>query len=529
VGEKRTVGGKQAQKLYLALREVLGQSPEGQQLLAAFEEDPETGSAALGDYLRQQLSQDDALAGRLAGSLEKESQFTTIVTGGQVDQIINVARLGALHLTQERRFAVFGDVRQVVAFLAIIVLVGAAIAFGVWYLSQPRQLKGKFNIAVAELDEIPPSLSPRVAPIASQRIFDFLESEYKLTRLGNEVDIVHEKIGVIADEEEARRLAQSIDADIVIYGDVTLIGDKASITLKFYVADSYRPTAGELTGAHPFALPAEFEAADIIGFDSDVNTALRQRTAILVDFTAGLAYFAANDRESALERMESAIRRVEPYGDFEGKEVLYLLAAESARLMGDFPTAQGYVDQALRINPSYGRAYIAQGLIHYSRGLVHYRQGRATWGRHDFALALRDYDEAAGLADQPPSAYIVEKANLFRGHVNSYQCQVTDDDAEKATLAAHALAYYRAVIGSYERASQPLREHSSLRELAAWAYGMSGIVYYEEGRWGEALGAYWRALELTRDPEVSRVVRPRLEKLIGKVLWNCFLIAIGRW
>ncbi len=527
MGKKQTVSGKQAQKLYLALREVLGQSLDGQQLLAAFEADPEAGSAALGDYLRQQLSQDEALTSRLAGSLE--SQFTTIVTGGQVDQIINVARLGALHLTQERRFAVFGSVRQVVAFLGVIVLVGAAVAFGVWYLAQPRPLKGQFNIAVAEFAEIPYSPYPRVAPIASQRIFDFLESEYKLTRLGSEVDIVHEKIGVIADEEEARKLAQSINADVVIYGDVTLVGDKAAITLKFYVADSYRPTAGELTGAHPFALPTEFEAADIIGFDSDVNTALRQRTAILIDFTAGLAYFAANDRESALGRMKSAIRRAEPYGDFEGKEVLYLLAAESARLMGDFPTAQGYVDQALRINPSYGRARIAQGLIHYSKGLVHYTQGLTTCGQYEFILALRDYDEAAGLADQPPSAYIIEKANLFRGHVNSYQYQVADDGAEKATLAAHALAYYQAVIHSYESAPQPLREHSSLRELAAWAYGMSGIVYYEEGRWGESLGAYWRALELTRDPEVSHIVRPRLEKLIGKVLWDCFLIALRRW
>ena len=53
--------------------EHLGQSPEGQELLAAFELNPESGSTDLAAYLRQQLPEDEALARKLALALESEA------------------------------------------------------------------------------------------------------------------------------------------------------------------------------------------------------------------------------------------------------------------------------------------------------------------------------------------------------------------------------------------------------------------------------------------------------------------------
>ena len=110
----------------------------------------------LAAYLRQKLPEDEAFARKLALALESEAgaQQVTVVAGGQVDQIVNIARLGVLNLTVKRHVSVFRDVRQLVVFLAVALAVGTVLSFIVWKGRQPAKMTGDFNIAVAEFGQV---------------------------------------------------------------------------------------------------------------------------------------------------------------------------------------------------------------------------------------------------------------------------------------------------------------------------------------------------------------------------------------
>ncbi len=483
----------QAEELYRALRQYLAQSSDGEQLISLFEADPEEGSAALADYLRERLPQDDALARQLASALGGENQLATIVTGGQVDQIVNIARLGVLNLTVKRHLSVFRDVKQVALFLSFLLAIGTGIGFGAWRLSQPGRMSGDFNIAVAEFSELPEAPDPTLAPIASQMLFSFLDAEYELGEFGLEIQVAHDKIGAIPGAAEAREIAQAVNADIVIYGDVTVISDLATISPRFYIAESFRSDVGEMTGQHQLALPIEFRTTDIIHFDSEVNDSLRERTGLLIEFTKALTYLAADNLDQSFEAIKKAIQLADSHGDFEGQEVLFLFASTIARLMGDFELSQEYVDRALDLNESYARAYIAQANIFYDQ--------------QDFDSALSYYERATQIENQPYGAYIVEKSNVGIGNIYNFMYQIADE-SEKPLLAEKAISHYQVVIQEYQSASNP-----HLRDLVALAYYGSGIIFQREGDFDEAREAFEQSLALTQDSELETRIETRLEEV----------------
>lgn len=493
--DKSAIDKGRAEKLYRALREHISRSADGRRLIAAFESNPDKGGAALAAYLRKQLPEDEALANRLAAALGGEAQFATIVTGGHVDQIINIARLGVLSLTVKKYFYVFRNVRQVVAFLLIVLLAGAGIAYGVWRASQPQWMDGDFNIAVAEFVEVPGSTRPTIAPIVSRMLSNFLDDEYELSEFELTVQVQHDKIGVVHGPVEAEDLARSINADLVIYGDVLVQGDTASVSPKFYVAESFRQDASELTGSGQYQLeyPFVFSTSDIVSPESGVNTILRQRASILAELTKALIYLTSHELEPAFKSIQNAIHQAEVYGDFKGKETLYLFGAVIARLRGDLATSQEYVGRALKENETYARAYIELANTYYVQ--------------QDWEAALQYYERAAQIEDQPYGAYLVEKANLGIGNIYTVWYQTAGAE-EKPALANAALSHYRVVIESYERAHDP-----HLSEHAAWAHYGSGIIHQLEGNLSNAIGAFEQALALTQNPDLMMKAQERLDRV----------------
>jgi tetratricopeptide (TPR) repeat protein len=416
------------------------------------------------------------------------------------NRYINIARLGVLNLnlTQKKYFYIFRDVKQVIVFLFIVVLVGGAVAYGVWKLNQPRWMDGEFNIAVAEFNQPAASANSRVAPVASQMIFEFLDREYQLSRFGGDVQVIHDKIGFISDANDAEDLARKVNAHLVIYGDVNVIDGHALISPRFYVADTYRSDVGELTGQHKVLLPVEFDTTELIQYESEVNRELRQRSALLIEFTKGLSYLALDNLEPALRSIENAINVASKYDDFEGKEVLYLFAAIAARRMGDFETARSFiVDQALDLNSSYGRAYIALGNIYYEQ--------------KDFDKALDYYEQAAQLKDQSPGAFITEKANVGAGNSYTYLYQIADK-SEQAILAEKALTHFQVAIDAYQTATDA-HTRDSLKEVVALAYYSSGIIFQGENDFRQAANAYKQTLALTQNPELKK----RADRRLGEV------------
>lgn len=401
----------------------------------------------------------------------------------------------------ERSIYVFRDVKQVVAFLLILIALGLSITYFYWLSIQPEVMNGDFNIAFSEFVELSNTTGIDVAASTGKLIFSYLDDEYKLSSF-EDVDVnYYDQIDLVQGAEEAEAFAEKVNADLVIYGDVTALGDEALISPKFYVTEAFRSDVGEMSGQHKLELPVRFEVKDLLDQDSEVSARLPQRMAILTEFTKGLVYIAADDLGLSLEAMENSIAYVEEYGIFPGAEVIFLLASNNARLQGDFALSQQYLDDAFYLNPDYGRAYIAQGNIYYDQ--------------LNFFRAADTYQQAIELEEQPYGAYIVEKASINLGNIYAYHYQEATHnpltlEAEKAELAQEGLVAYQVVIDSYETASRP---NSRLTDMAAWSQYGTGLIYQVQGDFEQAGQAFEQALGLTDDPDLLERARRRLEEV----------------
>jgi tetratricopeptide (TPR) repeat protein len=458
--------------------------------------------------------------------------YAQLARHGEVDQALNAAR-GILATAQRpdatvpvlfmrlRHGRVWEEAARpegvgawlrahLVPVLLAVLLILAGGAFGVWRALRPRPMRGEFNVAVAAFKQIPEDAAP-VATSASQMIYDFLESEYDLSSF-EDVEVRHGGVGVIAEAPEARALAEAINAHLVIYGTVTVVGDDALLSPKFFVAETFRADVGELNGQHQLALPVAFNVQDLIDYESAPNEKLRQKTAILTAFTKALAYLAADDLPLARDSIGTALAEAERYGEFEGQEVLYLFASDISRRSEAFEAAQAYLDQALDLNPNYARAYVAQANIYYDQD--------------NLAQAFAAYQQALDIEDRAYGALIVEKANLGLGNIYVYQYAAASENAaaapsELAALADLALAHYRVVLDAYEAAhsagaarSGGARPQRRLRELAAQAAYFTGVVHEQQGDMAAARDAYRQARDLSASlpaPELNATVESQLE------------------
>jgi len=398
---------------------------------------------------------------------------------------------------------VFGDVvfQLLSPKTAITILAALAIAaISLFYLyrtaQKPARMTGDFNIAVAQLGEVTDEgiVSSALATQISKLLLDFLDSEYKATDFGLDIQVAHKKIGILTEDREAEELADDIGADIVIYGSVFVIGDEAILSPKFYVAD--QPDAGELTGQHQLALPIQFDISSL-GFQDEVNTKLRSRAATLVFFTEGLVYLSADDLDKALHSFQEAVHEAEGYGPFDGQEVLYLFAAHTNRRQEDFEKAAEYLDQALSLNPEYARAYLA-------RGNVYYVQGVSSWDQAKLDKALSEYERALEAQDHPAGAYVTEKVNTSLGNIYVIRAQQAND----LELFTRAIYHYDQVVAQYEKT-----KNEKIRELAAIAYFGLGAAYERQKDYTQAADAYQRCIDLASDSEL----KSRAERQLGLI------------
>jgi tetratricopeptide (TPR) repeat protein len=382
---------------------------------------------------------------------------------------------------------------------ALIILGALTIASVIGYYlysmaQKPARMTGDFNIAVAQFGEVTDEgiVSSALATQISKLLFDYLDSEYKATDFGLNVQVAHKKIGILTEDREAEQLAYDIDADVVIYGSIYVTGDEAMLSPKFYVAE--QPDALELTGQHQLAFPIQFEISSL-GFQDQVNAELRSRASILVHFTQGLVYRSADRLDAASDSFQEAIDEAERYGPFDGKETLYLFAAETTRLQKDFGGAAEYLDRALSLNPEYARAYIARGNIYYDQALQ---------ASHDDTMlgqALTEYKRALEARDHAPGAYIREKANSSMGNVYAVLAQKANDPK----LYAQAIYYYDQVVSEYEQI-----KNERIRGIAAIAYFGLGAVYERQEDYAQAVTAYQQCIEITDDTELKSRAKTQL-------------------
>jgi tetratricopeptide (TPR) repeat protein len=501
--QKLHVNKAQAEAVYLTLKDYLSRKPEGESLIHAFESNPQRYESQLAAYLQSQLPEDDALAEQIANALEGEdgARFANIVTGGQIDQIINIARLGVLNLTVKKSYFAFRDVKQQGLFLATVILVGIVIYGIYWYFSQPGVMDGDFNIAVAQFGEVTENgvESSAMATQLSNRLFDFLDSQFGATDFDFDIQVTHKNIPIIVGDTEAEQIAEKTNAHIVIYGDVITLGESAEFSPRFHLAESLK--TNELTGPGSLSYPLAFKLS-ALSYEDEINAILRTRASILVLFTEGLAYLAADNYAAAKAALTSAINEADSYGPFDGEEVLYLLLGTTYRLQQEFLLAEENYAEALNINPNYARAHIGLGNIYF----LQYQQGG--WSDSaQYDRALQEYEAALAATDQPVGAYVDAKANYSLGNMYLTSAQQTGD----AALYERAIDYYDRVIDQYEQQT----DNKTLKGIASNAYYGLGVAYEKTADYLQARDAFQNCLDIVDDPALAGRAEDHLEVVRG--------------
>lgn len=479
-----------ATRLYRVLREYLRRDPEGERLISAFEADPTRGSNALAERLDTLLHDDPQLAEQLLAALgeDADARFVNMITGGQVDQIVNVARLGVLNLTVKRYLYVFKDVAQLVVFLVAVVVVGIAVGYAVWRAQQPQVMTGDFNIAVADFGEVDSDGRLRVTSDSSKisrALANYLDSEYTSGDFGLQVQVSHDRMPLVEEDRQARQLADDVNADLVIYG--TLLGDgrRARLLPRFWVDPN--PDLTEVSGQNSLEAPISYEPARLADTGYLTET-LRNNAAILVLFTRALVSYNVDNLDAAALSLDLALREAQE--DFPGKEVLYLLGSSIARRQGQYDLALQRADSALTLNPEYARGYLAGGNVYYDVVTL-----EDNWEREDlldeaeqwYLLALEADDAAAG-------AYIDEKTSVALGSILLIKAQLRDDPL----LYQQAMGYLTRVVAGYE-ASQDERFRADIGQVAALAYHGLGAAAHRQGDLEQAKRYYELCKETTTD------------------------------
>ena len=390
---------------------------------------------------------------------------------------------------------VFKDIKQLAFFLTVVIFVSGGIGGGIWYSKQPQKMNGDFNIAIAQFGEIRDD--GKIKPSAraeniSNNVLNFLDSEYKSANL--KVMVSHKNIPLILEDIQAEELAWRINADMIIYGNVYIQGEKAELSPRFYLSD--HPDTQELTGQNELAYPIPFATTDL-GSNDKVNVELKTQTAILVDFTKGLIYLSQKDMESASSSIQTAIKLAENAPKpFAGQEVLYLLAAQIQRRQKNYGAANDLLDMGLSLNPQYARAYLARGNIYYLQALDK---------NYDYELlnkALVEYKLAYQVPGQPESAYIPAKAHTALGNVLVVMAQQSNNP----DLFAEAIEHYGYIVEQYERTQNPV-----LRANTAIAYFGLGVAYERQGQLERAVNMYEQAHALTDDQEFKNRIQGQIK------------------
>jgi tetratricopeptide (TPR) repeat protein len=400
------------------------------------------------------------------------------------------------------------DIKQLAFLLAVILVVSGGILGGIWYSKQPKKMTGNFNIAVAQFGEIKSGTTPGPSANAekiSSTLFNFLDSEYQASGLGLSVQVAHKNMPLVIEEREAEELAKQVNANIVIFGNISGQGDQAEFFPRFYIAE--QPDTSELTGASELANPIQFDISDLRS-DNEIHAELLVRAEILSNFTKGLIQYSKKDLDSASSSVQAAIDSAEKSYQIAGEEALYLLAAKIKIDQLDFEGANNMLDQALKLNPNYARAYLLRGNIYY----IQAKKPNAAADLLD--KALFEYKQALNAKDQPEGAYIAIKAHTAMGNVLDVQAQKKNDDP---ILFDQAIFEYQYVTEKYEQTKDP-----SLRSYAAIAYFGLGVAYERQGQKSEDIEYYKKAIEyykkaydLTDDEERKTEIKDQIKIVQG--------------
>lgn len=364
----------------------------------------------------------------------------------------------------------------------------------------PEKMAGDIRVAVAEFG-VMNEQNEIVASTEGQQYAQSFVAEIKknLDLLDEELQAIEPKYQIAlrgppevrlvegsapaARQEDAKKVATEHNANIVIYGYLTIKVGRTDFNPELYVSDQFLRGAEELTGAHEFGAACKVGADIQANFPASANLreCVAKETRAFAIFLVGLGYYGLGNYERAEKSFEEALATEDPENKTVRK-IYYLFAGKTAQeYAASLPPsaqqaqkqfelwneAQTFYQKALAISPEYARAQLG-----YADMVFQKAKGECTPESVDaegLQAAVDGFQRARTAADQIPDANIDHKTAFYLGR--AYLCQ----SLAGADKWAEAERETQKVIDQYDEGDKRFKEVARGRAVEAHAF--LGMIY----------------------------------------------------
>ena len=432
----------------------------------------------------------------------------------------------------EKALGQFGLEQRVgtVAILLLLTAFGLA-AFLLWLQVRPDQMRGDFNIAVAPFQVI--GVEPEIGEDVANSIYGRLSGNFEgvgspIVAVWGPGEPVLNPVPVIRGQDDgerdlaAARLADEINADVVVYGVIENEGSRWQVTPKFYVSPNNFEDASEILG--PYDLGEAFGLAEGNRRALRITSGdeLTPRSEFLTQVAIGLTYYSIANYEQAAETFLGILATTDEsvVSDDESLRLVYLLLGNTslrialqefedftpgagaenvavvAKMNQHLREAESYFAQSSNIDPDYARAYLGLGDIAYLQSADCDEEGCDIIAE-PLTQSISFYEQALASPNAPAAAVTDAKANFGLGQVYFRQSLIQGD-----RTFARAIGYFTAVLTEYESGNSP-----RARDIAAEAHARLGLIACLQGNYGDASDAYQAAIQYYTDDRLRTADR----------------------
>jgi tetratricopeptide (TPR) repeat protein len=355
--------------------------------------------------------------------------------------------------------------------LAVLPLVAmASIALLAAGLVGPAQMSGRFNVAIAEVGVIDADgrmQKSAESQLLTQWIVQSVEEANKSSQHGDvtlwydgmPLSAKRTRLGMVPGRtaqdraEAAGKLAEKINAHVVIYGHVTSDTEPQQVVLEFYVAPRVRvestATIGRYQLGDPIPLPAGFTAADPLATEA-LARRTENRTGLLFWLLLGLREDLLGSPTTELALLRQGEQELQTLGEQgEGKEHLYYFEGRAALFLDFYDEAEAALHKALSSNPAYARAQLALGSVYLDIAQTLESPQERLAEPKNLERAMANYQKALDLAQESndPLTEVVCRlamAQAYRLEAETYNA-LNDHEQAKA-LFEQAIQDLRLVV-----------------------------------------------------------------------------------
>ncbi|MBI1878970.1 MAG: tetratricopeptide repeat protein [Chloroflexi bacterium] len=402
-------------------------------------------------------------------------------------------------------------------------------------LPTPSQMSGDFNIAVAEIGQQNADkqlVSSNDGQQLGQWIFTELQNEYKNLPQDFNIQVWHDgpelaaknvKIGMVADDEGAAKLAERIKANLVIYGNLDGDQNPANFIPTFYIVPLPGETGeiDELKGSFQLGasvtVPIPLDTSNPVVIAS-LKPEVSLQARVIRWMTIGIIWDLAGQTRRALDTFQQAEQKLKDWAEKkQGKEILYYFIGREALLLGRneeearkvFDSAEAgqaaeaaralaesYFNKTLNSNSDYARAFIGLGGVYFQRAKEQ-QSPEERLSAPELDQAIKNYKQAATHASKLPSEQVELDARLglaatYKLKGDAYLQLNAYDEAK--TYYEGSIAEIQAIILSLTAAKQQRSLGHVYLNLGA-AYGQLAQTYEKQDNKAESITLYKQARE----------------------------------